>query len=151
MAKAHLKLVTPTAVKRTVMPTRRANAELRTREYLTEPEIERLLKAVKANRWAQRDAAMILVTYRHGLRASEVTDLRWDQVEFETATLHVRRVKQGSPSTHPILGDELRVLRKLQREQKPNSRFVFTSERGSDVNTNREFGFCSRCSLRGAA
>ena len=72
--------------------------ELRTREYLTEPEIERLLKAVKANRWAQRDAAMILVTYRHGLRASEVTDLRWDQVEFETATLHVRRVKQGSPA-----------------------------------------------------
>jgi integrase len=59
---------------------------------------------------------MILVAYRHGLRASELTDLRWDQTDFATATLHVRRVKQGSPSTHPILGDELPMLRRLQRE-----------------------------------
>src|SRR5436305_1758810 len=135
MAKAQLKLVTPNPEKRTVMPTRRPNAELRTREYLTEAEIERLLKAVKANRWAQRDTAMILVAYRHGLRASEVTDLRWHQIDFATATLHVRRVKQGSPSTHPILGDELRMLRRLQREQEPKSPFVFTSERGSPFTT----------------
>ena len=74
---------------------------------------------------------MILVAYRHGLRASEVVDLRWDQIEFRTANLHVRRVKQGTPSTHPILGDELRALRRLQREQKPKSAFVFTSERGA--------------------
>ena len=60
---------------------------------------------------------MILVAYRHGLRASELVDLRWDQVEFRTATLRVRKVKQGTPSTHPILGDELRALRRLQREQ----------------------------------
>jgi integrase len=78
---------------------------------------------------------MILVAYRHGLRASELTDLRWDQVDFATATLHVRRVKQGSPRTHPILGDELRGLRRLQREQEPKSRFVFTSERGAPFGT----------------
>jgi integrase len=75
------------------------------------------------------------VAYRHGLRASELTDLRWDQIDFATATLHVRRVKQGSPSTHPILGDELRMLRRLQREQEPKSPFVFTSERGSPFTT----------------
>ena len=72
---------------------------------------------------------------RHGLRASELTDLRWDQVDFPTATLHVRRVKQGTPSTHPILGDELRWLRKLQHEQHPKSPFMFTSERGSPFTT----------------
>ena len=59
----------------------------------------------------------------------------WDQVDFNNATLHVRRVKQGSPSTHPILGDELRMLRRLQREQQPKSPFVFTSERGSPFTT----------------
>jgi integrase len=75
------------------------------------------------------------VAYRHGLRASELTDLRWDQIDFATATLHVRRVKQGSSSTHPILGDELRALRRLQREQEPKSQFVFTSERGSPFTT----------------
>jgi integrase len=135
VAKSHLKLVTPSTEIRTVGPTRRPNADLRTREYLTEAEVERLLKATKGNRWAHRDATMILVAYRHGLRASELTDLRWDQVDFATATLHVRRVKQGSPSTHPILGDELRWLRRLQREQEPKSPFVFTSERGSPFTT----------------
>jgi hypothetical protein len=60
-----------------------------------------------------------------GLRA-KLVDLRSDQINFTTATLHVRRVKQGTPATHPILGDELRALRRLQREQEPKSAFVFT-------------------------
>ena len=115
MAKSHLKLVTPATVKRTVKPTRLPNSKLRTREYLTEPEVERLIAAAKRNRWGHRDATMVLVAYRPGLRASELVDLRWAQVEFRTATLHVRRVKQGTPSTHPIPGDELRVLRRFAR------------------------------------
>jgi len=131
MAKSHLNLVTPTTKKRTVTPRRRRNGDLRTREYLTEAEVERLMKATTGNRWGQRDAMMILVTYRHGLRVSELTDLRWDQVDFRTATLQVRRAKRGTPSTHPIVGDELRALRRLQREQDPKSPFVFTSERGA--------------------
>ena len=135
MAKLHLKLVTPATVNRTVTPRRAPNADLRRREYLTEAEVERLMNAAKGNRWGHRDATMILAGYRHGLRASEACDLRWDQVEFKTATLHVRRVKQGTSSTHPILGDELRALRRLQREQEPKSPFVFTSERGAPFST----------------
>ena len=131
MAKRHLKLVTPATVNRTVAPRRQPNRNLRTREYLTEAEVERLMKAATRNRWGHRDATMVLVAYRHGLRAAELVDLRWDQIEFRTANLHVRRVKQGTPSTHPILGDELRALRRLQREQEPKSPFVFTSERGA--------------------
>jgi type 1 fimbriae regulatory protein FimB/type 1 fimbriae regulatory protein FimE len=135
MAKSHLKLVTPNTVKRTVTPKRRRNGDLRTREYLTETEVERLMKAATGNRHGHRDATMILVAYRHGLRVSELVDLRWDQVDFRTATLHVRRAKQGTPSTHPIVGDELRALRRLQREQEPRSPFVFTSERGTPFTT----------------
>jgi len=112
-------------------PRRRRNGDFRTRKYLTEAEVERLMKAATGNRYGHRDATMILVTYRHGLRVSELVDLRWDQVDFRTATLHVRRAKQGTPSTHPIVGDELRALRRLQREQEPKSPFVFTSERGA--------------------
>jgi site-specific recombinase XerD len=78
---------------------------------------------------------MVLMAFRHGLRVSELVDLRWDQVEFATVTLHVRRVKQGTPSTHPILCGELRALRRLQREQQPKSPFVFMSERGSPFTT----------------
>ena len=135
MGKRHLKLVTPAIVKRTVTPRRLPNAELRTREHLTEGEVERLIAAAKRNRWGHRDATMLLVAYRHGLRVSELVDLRWDQADFRTATLHVRRVKQGTPSTHPILGDELRALRRLQRDQEPKSPFVFTSERGAPFST----------------
>ena len=101
MANRHLRLVTPATANRTVTPKRPPNADLRTREYLTEAEVERLMEAAKGNRWGHRDATMILVAYRHGLRASELVDLRWDQVEFRTASLHVRRAKQGTPSTHP--------------------------------------------------
>jgi integrase len=136
MAKSHLKLVTPASVNRTVItPKRPPNAELRTREYLTDVEVDRLTEAAKGNRHGHRDATMILVAYRHGLRAAELADLRWDQIEFASATLHVRRVKRGTPSTHPILGDELRALRRLQREQGPKSTFVFTSERGTPFTT----------------
>jgi type 1 fimbriae regulatory protein FimB/type 1 fimbriae regulatory protein FimE len=132
MAKTHLKLVSPTTEKRTVAtPLRRPNAELRTREYLTDAEVERLTNAAKDNRYGHRDATMILMGYRHGFRSSELVDLRWDQIDFDRATLAVRRVKRGSPSTHPLQGDEMRALRKLQRDQEPKSPFVFTSERGS--------------------
>jgi integrase len=68
MAKSHLKLVKPATEKRTVTPRRRPNAKLRTREYLTEAEVERLIEASKSNRYCHRDATMILMAYRHGLR-----------------------------------------------------------------------------------
>ncbi len=116
-------------------PRRRPNEEYRSREHLTPAEVERLMEAAKKNRWGHRDSTMVLVAYRHGFRVSELVDLRWDQIHFTTATLHVRRVKQGTPSTHPILGDESRALRRLQREQEPKSPFVFTSERGSPFTT----------------
>jgi site-specific recombinase XerD len=135
MSKGSLRLVTPATEKRTVTPKRQPNSELRTREYLTEEELERLLEAAKANRWGHRDSTMVLIAFRHGLRASELVDLRWEQVDLSSARLHVRRVKQGTPSVHPIQGDELRSLRRLQREQEPKSPFVFTSERGAPFTT----------------
>jgi integrase len=135
MAKQHLRLVTPSTENRTVTPRRRPNAELRTREYLTDGEVGRLQKAAGNNRWGHRDATMILVGYRHGFRVSELVDLRWDQIDFNHGTLAVRRAKRGTPATHPIRGDEMRALRRLQREQDPKSPFVFTSERGAPFTT----------------
>ncbi len=113
---------------RTVMPKRAKNSTLRTREYLTEQEIDVLMAAARQNRHGHRDATMILIAFRHGLRASEVVDLRWDQVDFCRAVLHVRRTKQGTPSVHPLTGLEMRALHRLQRETKA-SPFVFVSER----------------------
>jgi integrase len=105
------------------------NSSVRTREYLTEAEIERLMAAArKSSRYGHRDATMILIGYRHGLRAAELCDLQWSQVELNTGRLHIRRAKNGSPSVHPLQGDEIRALRRLQREQGPSSH-VFMTER----------------------
>jgi integrase len=128
--KPHLKLVPPNIVNRAVGPTRLPNSEYRKREHLTPSEVEKLIEAAKTNRYGHRDATMLLVAFRHGLRASELCGLEWSQIDFTGATLHVRRVKNGKPATHPIRGDEMRALRKLQREA-PISAFVFVNERGT--------------------
>ena len=129
MANTTLKLVLSATENRTVTPLRRPNAELRPREHLTEREIDKLVEAAKGNRWGQRDTTMILIAFRHGLRASELCGLQWSDVGFETGTLHLRRAKGGTTATHPLLGDELRALRSLKRDAK--SPFVFVSERGA--------------------
>ena len=88
------------------------NSSVRTREYLMGAEIERLMAAARASsRYGHRDATMILVGYRHGLRASELCDLQWSQVELGRGRLHVRRTKRGTASVHPLQGDEIRALR----------------------------------------
>ena len=98
------------------------------RDYLTEKEIEKLIDAAGNNRWGHRDATAVLVAYRHGLRSSELVSLRWDDIDFTTGKLHVRRAKGGTTSVHPIGGRELRALRRLKRET-PASVYVFVSER----------------------
>jgi integrase len=133
--KSNLRLVAPTNQNRSVAPGRAANAGLRTREYLTPTEIDKLMAATKGSRYPQRDATMVLVIYRHGLRATEACDLEWSQVDFDAATLHVRRAKNGKPAAHPIRGDELRALRQLRRHQ-AHTKFVFTSERGAPFTTD---------------
>src|SRR5262245_51791403 len=103
------------------------------RRYLTEREVERLMdRARKYGRYGHRDATMILVAYRHGLRASEVCDLQWQQIELSEGRLHVHRVKNGIPSVHPIRGDEVRALRKVRRDY-PKDAYVFVSERGGPI------------------
>ncbi len=129
MSNSSLALVAPATVNRTV---RRPNAALRTREHLTADEVERLIEAASTNRQGQRDALMTLLAFRHGLRAAEVCDLRWEQFDFASATLHVRRIKNGTPATHPLTGRELRALRRNQRES-VKSAFVFVSERGAPL------------------
>jgi type 1 fimbriae regulatory protein FimB/type 1 fimbriae regulatory protein FimE len=139
MAKSHLALVGPATVIGTVEPRRPPkrvhNVEVRARKYLTDAEVGRLSKAAGANRNGHRDATMVLLAYRHGLRPIELVTLRWDAIDFAHGQIHVSRAKNGAPSVHPLSGVELRALRRLKRDQEPPSPFVFTSERGSPFTT----------------
>jgi site-specific recombinase XerD len=116
------------------VPLRRPpNADLRSREYLTEREVATLISAAKRSRNGLRDSTMLLLGIRHGLRVSELCGLQWTQVEFESALLHVRRAKNGVSNSHPIRGDELRYLRSMKRQS--SSPWIFLSERGSPFTT----------------
>ena len=118
----------PTIEKRKV-PLRRANVAYRSREYLSDKEVTALMRAAAGvGRHGARDAALILMAYRHGLRVSELVSLRWDQVDLHQGLLHVTRRKQGIASVHPLRGPELRALRRLQRAY-PATAYVFVSER----------------------
>jgi integrase len=103
--------------------------------------------ARKRSRYAHRDATMILVACRHGLRASEVCGLQWDQIDLNSGRLHVRRAKGGIDNVHPLSGKEIRALRQLRREN-TESRYVFVTERGGPATTgSRSISFSVRYSL----
>ena len=117
----------------TVPPPFVPDKDKRPREYLVPREVEELIAvARKRGRYGHRDATMILLAYRHGLRISELCALRWEQIDFDPGLFHVRRLKRGLPSVHPLRGSELRALRKLQRESLPSS-YLFVTERGSPM------------------
>jgi type 1 fimbriae regulatory protein FimB/type 1 fimbriae regulatory protein FimE len=110
------------------------------RQYLTEHEVEMLCAAArKRGRYGHRDAAMILMAYRHGLRVSELVALRWSQVNFDTEQLRVVRAKGSDDSVQPLAGVELRALRKIKREQPAGTRHVFVSERGAPFTSSGFF------------
>jgi integrase len=116
-----------------IPPRRTSYASRRSREYLTPAEVEKLLKASsKVGRHGARDRTLILIAYRHGLRVSELVTMRWEQIDLKTGLMHVARLKNGLPSTHPIRGPELRALRELRRDY-PESPYLFVTERSGPM------------------
>ena len=116
-------------------PRRVPNRQRRSREHLTPAEVEALMAAARSTgRHGPRDAALILLAHRHGLRVAELVALRWEQVDLAQGLLHVTRLKGGTPSTHPLRGPELRALRQLQRAY-PVTPYIFVSERKAPLTT----------------
>jgi site-specific recombinase XerD len=108
-------------------PRRRTNESARAREWLYEPEVEQLRKAAaKMGAWGHRNQTMILIAFRHGLRVSELIELRWEQIDLEAKTIYVRRLKGSKNSQHTMERDEVAALRKLGPQR---SGYVFLSER----------------------
>lgn len=109
------------------------NSELRDREYLLESEITRLITAAKSNAdvfLATRNHLIILLSYRHGLRISELTALTWNQIELEEARIHIKRLKGSNSGVHPMAADECRLVAKLRKNQPTKSPWLFTSKTG---------------------
>jgi len=130
------KRAAPSTLNGKVPPPRRKNKDVRSREHLVPDEVERLISSARSlGRYGHRDATLILMAYRHGLRVSELVALRWDMVDLKKGLLHVSRLKNGVESTHPLRGLELRALRKLQREY-PDTPYLFVTERKGPLTTS---------------
>lgn len=126
-------------------PNARKYSEVRTREHLLPAEVEAMRRAIKKSqgRHTHRDSTLILLIYRHGLRVVEATALRWEQIDFSSGTIYVKRVKKGTPSVQPLYGDEMRSLRKLQRDY-PASPYVFQSSRSGPLAQDTVSGIVER-------
>jgi type 1 fimbriae regulatory protein FimE len=124
--------------KRAKPPRRLPYKTYRTREWLTESEVDALIKAAKGTgRCGERDALMILMAYRHGLRVSELTNMRWEQLDLKLGLFHVHRQKHGVDNDHPLMPDELRALKRMERDRK-GGMYVFLSLQGAPL-TRRGF------------
>ena len=110
------------------------------RAYLTEGEVEQIIRATR-NR---RDALMVLMGYRHGLRVSELVRLQWRQLDLETGHFRVHRAKHGEDAIHPLSGREIRGLRKIRRGQPVGFRFVFDNGRGEPMTRNGFYKLLTR-------
>jgi type 1 fimbriae regulatory protein FimB/type 1 fimbriae regulatory protein FimE len=110
---------------------RKTNLESREREWMYDQEVRKLVKAAaKMGRWGHRNATLILIGYRHGMRASELIDLRWELINLDEQTLYCRRLKGSKNSQHTLERDEIAALKKLGHQR---TGYVFLSERGQPL------------------
>lgn len=120
-----------------VMPRRPKNKDVRIREFLTESEVNSIQAASNNGRYGLRNATMVMMAFRHGLRVKELIMLRWEQVDLEQGKLYVKRVKNGIDSVHPLKGSELRALSQLKLERGNSiGGYVFINSSGEHMSTS---------------
>lgn len=117
------------------IPTRLKNEEYRSREYLTESEVQILIELAESGRkHKERNSLIILMLFRHGLRISELCNLKWNNIMWSDKKIHINRSKNGISGIHPLKEDELEQLKQLKEiNDKYNSEYVFFNERGGQL------------------
>ncbi len=109
------------------------DAHERAKNFLTEVETQRLLDAGKRGRHGLRDHVLLLMLYRHGLRVSELVEMRRDQVNMKRSRVWVARLKNSLSTEQPVLGDALRALKRYLATRDDDLPWLFINERGTQL------------------
>jgi site-specific recombinase XerD len=116
----------------------------KTKNFLTEAEVDRFLQAAKSGRHGVRDHLMMLLMYRHGLRETELCRLSVSALDLETARIWIDRLKGSLSTHHPLEGDELRAIRHYLRIRDSRLPWLFITERGGQF-TRQGVYYLARC------
>jgi type 1 fimbriae regulatory protein FimB/type 1 fimbriae regulatory protein FimE len=124
--------------------TRSPNRHYRSREYLTPDEVKQLIDVAELRgRYPVRDKALLLMMFRHGLRATEASRMKWDAVMLSSRSVWVERVKNSVSGTHPLQEDEAELLQEMKGKSTGN--FVFKGERGERLSEGAISKIVERC------
>lgn len=114
---------------------------MKNRKYLTNKEVENLLAASLRGIYGVRNYCMIYMAFTHGLRASELCNLKLSDVDLEGRTIYIFRLKNGLSTTHPLRDKEIEMLKrwiKLRSEFKGSgSEWLFLSDKGVNISRKR--------------
>jgi type 1 fimbriae regulatory protein FimB len=121
---------------------------MHSRKHLVPAEIDRLIAATKGNRNAARDRYLLLLMFRHGLRASEACGLMLSQVDLASRVLHVARLKKGLATTHPLRMEEVRAIKArmaCRERMQADCDAFFLSQRRQPLNRRTVWSIIRSC------
>jgi integrase len=104
------------------------------RKYLTQTEVEKMIRAIPKGPFQLRNRALILITYIHALRSQEAVTLKWSALDLDNGTVFVRRCKNSTSTSHYLTSREIRLLKRLRSAQQPGA-YVFQSRQGGPITT----------------
>ncbi|MDV1071428.1 MULTISPECIES: tyrosine-type DNA invertase [Klebsiella] len=114
------------------------------RRFLTGNEVQAMMSAARRGQTGERDYCLILLAFRHGMRISELLDLRYQDLDLAEGRINIRRLKNGFSTIHPLRFDEREAIERWTRDRASwkaatCTDVVFISRRGTALSRQQAY------------